>query len=873
MEWWHYIVLATDGWLVLGLGPWLVTQVIDRLFLQSGSLERLSERRDRMVAIAATESGFWPAEPRSGGYGEADREAAAALAEFGHLVGEVDGVLAALAQYHWRGGSPSDVLLLRSWGVLGKALAAWPNLRAVESMLSGAQAALDRLLEQRRVVETIPERIRASLSTLRAEAMRLLVLSEAEQETGTKDLEELAARLRVIQAESERGLAEIGVLNSPPAPDQTVRAARTLDGLSGKVDAIEKRLSVTTQSRQQAEQIRERIGKSLAHLSERWSGLKTRGVAESELGRAVEGLARDCTELDDLMAPRTLAAYQAVSEACATLDSRLESVGMRLDSLDELVETSRQAVAGDLQRLTEAQEQCERLATEDPFVEPDWSETLIERANEAYMEAEKQRVLGTAEGYRRAIELAAHARKYLQDASQSIVSFPEQVAAVREDLSQLSAQVIGDWRLRAERVREDLSIYAAHWAGGLAGRSSEAVAAFEQVEINLERLAPNIRYQRRFRQSEIGEGLAILESAAQMMARGQALAGELEQELLRIEELRQRLEDSVERLNREVWPQLEQLAGSMLPVLRERYQNLLDGYREKLEHIVVPAEIDYDHAVNVWLPDTEAACSALLESHERDLDHYARLARDRRANLERKWGRLVKLNPLEPPLPQENVYKLERDLGRWRVDVERHSENLPELRDVVTRRADDLEQRTKAANDQIEEGRTCLRTLGKQFSKHAQGVHVLRTKLRDLERDNEWSHLDWDWSAAEQTWGQAAAQQRASQASPTLVEAVEQMGESIGTAEEAEQAFGRAARDMEKTLQSLGAAERPVLQSLARAQQWAERSEEQGESERTAELRLVCDRVTELVDTARGTSIPEEALQALQEAQRIIDGA
>ena len=145
--------------------------------------------------------------------------------------------------------------------------------------------------------------------------------------------------------------------------------------------------------------------------------------------------------------------------------------------------------------------------------------------------------------------------------------------------------------------------------------------------------------------------------------------------------------------------------------------------------------------------------------------------------------------------------------------------------------------------------------------------------MRNLERDNEWNHLDWDWSTTEQAWGQAAAQQRSSQASPTLVEAVEQMGEAIGAAEEAEQALGRAAQEMEKTLQSLGTVRRRVLQSLSRVQQRAERSEEEGESEQAAQLGLIYDRATELVDAARETSIPEDALQALQEAQRIIDGA
>ena len=85
-------------------------------------------------------------------------------------------------------------------------------------------------------------------------------------------------------------------------------------------------------------------------------------------------------------------------------------------------------------------------------------------------------------------------------------------------------------RGRADRLREQLQVYTKHWDRGLNADKAEAISLLDQAEVDLERLAPNVRYQRRFRQSETEEALDILSHVRSSLDRGGELIGQLEAE-------------------------------------------------------------------------------------------------------------------------------------------------------------------------------------------------------------------------------------------------------------------------------------------------------------------------------------------------------
>jgi hypothetical protein len=869
VNWWHYVVLVADLGIALMLVPWLVARLVDWWRCRAGACQRQAERASRLRAIADGERAFWPDTPREGRFGDGDRLAAAQFARFAELADQADGLLAAAQATPCESLSLAALAKLAGWPRLIQVLAGWQATRAAERALDGAQAALDGVLEARRLVTSIPQDVRAHLSTLRAEDMRLQTLIEEEREAGTAGLDELDTRLRGLQDDLEDGLAALGAQGTAPSEESVSAAVCLAEQVAPTVAAIDEQVRATIASRERMQERYRRVAQNVASLRERWMALQTLGVTEPSWGRAVEELEGELAGVVALQAPRTLVAFESAIEACDALGERANVFGEQLGQLGEWVERAREAIAGDLQRLADAQSSVEDLTAQDSALDPDISIALVERASQWYTEAEQLRAQGTLEGYQRACERAGQARKGLDEARERLVSFPAMVADIKDDLCFLSGQVLSDWRLRAERLREELAQYSAHWSGGLAGRATEALAALEEVEVALERLSPNVRYQRRFRQSEMDDAKTLLESAAQMLARGQAMVGELEEDLLRIEGQRQQLEERLVEIKREVWPPLEQVADRMLPGLRDRYHALTEGYRAKLDEFADPARVNYDQAVNIWLPDLLAATSELMASYQRDVQHYGRLAKERRANLERKWSRLVKLEPLQTPLPEENVERLERDLDRWRLDVDKLADNLPELRDAIGRRADALEERVDGALRQVEEGRAQMRGLAKRFERHGQVVRAAQTRLRDLERASAWPRLRWERDAVEELWEDATLQQRGAQSSPTLREAAQRLDEAVTTAQRAEEAYGRAVKEMETTLQGLSDDLRRAELILGRGLRQVDRLEAESMADEAEQLRKLCDRAQELLDSAQEATDAEEAQQALREAREV----
>jgi len=869
---WHYIVLVIDLWILLALVPWILSQLLGSRWTSVERQDQARERAQRLRDVAGSERVYWPATVRAGLYGEADRRAMAQLEAYDEAASEASRILNTLPGLRSGALRPLDLAKMAGWPRLANQITVWRRLRAGGGALDQAQGALDDLLEARREVETIPANTRARLGTLRSETMRLLALVEAEVERGTIGLSEIERYLHELEERLDQALADLSIAPGDDPMTEVARATELADLLEPRVEALDERVQTTIGGRERAEGRLEASKTGLEHLDERWAALERLGVTEAGLGRALARLRIDLVQAQELFGPRTLGAYEAVLEACEAIDGRIEALNANMTQLASLQEEARAALEGDLAHLSTSQESVESLASEGLGLDPDVSRRMIEEASELYLQAETQRELGTIEGYQAAIAMAQEARTLLAEAEERLLALPNQLRAVRDELANLDGEVLDDWRHRASRLTDELAAYQVHWNGGLSERANDALGALDDVALMLERIPPRAREQGRFLQSELDDLAGVLDGASQAMAQAQALVGELESDLLRLEEQRALVDERVAKLNSSIWAELEGFSGRMLPGLRERYRALSQEYRDKLSTLSDPAQVNYDHCVNIWLPDIETASADIKLAHERDTSHYQRMVRERAAQVEKKWARLVRLDPLDPPLPEENVERLERDVERWLTDLEKQQGNLPVQREALGKRADDLERRIEGAIRQVDEGRAELRALEKRFDRHAQAVRSARGRLRDLERTSAWPNIDWELDDIEARWEQATLERHAARTSPSLQDARQRMTQAIASSETADDAFQEALRGMHGDLQVLSGDLRQATQALDRALGEVELLEEQGEADDAETLRLACNRAQERLDAAQEARTPEDVSRALRDVNELLNG-
>ena len=209
----------------------------------------------------------------------------------------------------------------------------------------------------------------------------------------------------------------------------------------------------------------------------------------------------------------------------------------------------------------------------------------------------------------------------------------------------------------------------------------------------------------------------------------------------------------------------------MLPELQQRYDSLYDALAEQFEALADMGQVDYDRAVNEWLPATLRQIEEVQQACESDLQHYARMRRETVTRIDKAWARLTRLDPVAQPGPDESVESLANDLDIWRNEVERHAENPAALRDLLGRRAGTLEQRIEGIYHQIVEGRRNLDALDKQYRRVLQSGRNLRNRVREMQRDNPWKGIGWDTDPVDAIWERTIALERESQEAPTLMQA------------------------------------------------------------------------------------------------------
>ena len=868
MKWWHILVILLDSYLLLSLGPWIVLQMLDWLMGRSGRpLAEEGERLRELSEMEQEQRQSWPQKPRPGRYEEPDRLALESLAALHVLIAEAEQLWPLVAGYSPPALSLVNVLTLRSWQVLPGALAAWQNMRASLRLLDQGDQMLVTLMEQQQVIEDIPARVRAALNDARAEIHRLSAILEVEEEAGTAGLEGVARRLQEKEGAVEQALDALTGATAEQRPAVILEIDEVLRSVMPVLSEIDQFLNQAVEERSRAQSLITRAESSLRLAEERWEGLKLRGATEPGLSRGLVELRTGLGQSMGVAKQRTVNAYQQVNTRVAAIDGQIAALLDKLDALDEAIVRSKAAVEGDVVALAQAQATCDDLVRQDPLLEPDQSLTLIEKASQAYMEAERQRGVGTFQGYEAGVVQAEAAMKYLADAQEASALLPERVRQVRDDLSALVSEATGEWRSRAERVREQLRIYVRHWDAGLAGDVAEAISSLDQVEVDLERVPPNVRYQRRFRQSELAEATEILSHAHQEMGKAKKLVTSLEAEQQRIEGLRADLGSAVEKLKRESVPEMEQLRDKMLPELQQRSAAFSEAFQKQMATLNDPSQTDYDESSAQWLPSVWQQLDELKTEHEQSVQEYSQALKEATQRLERQWARLNKLNPQEPPSSEEKIDRLAKDLDDWHADAQRQKDNPLFLRDIVGRRATALEQRIEVARQQIVEGRRLLGSLERECSRRSQAVQRLRESLNAMQRESHWPQLAWESEEAERVWEKAGEWERKSRAATDLVSASDQLQQAVNAAQQAEQLFARVEHQVDGALRRLNEELRAVTVVLGRAKRRADELRQTGPSEELTALEAQCAAAERAVQMAEAATTFEDALRHLRAAR------
>jgi len=286
-------------------------------------------------------------------------------------------------------------------------------MRSLLRLLDQGDQLLATLIEQQQVIEDIPARVRAALNDMRAEVQRLSAILEMEEEAGTAGLEAIAQRLEERERAIEQALDALAEAAAERLPAVIAEIDELLPSTGIVLSEIDQFLGRVTEERNKAQSLIQRVESSLRLAEERWEGLRLRGATEPTLSRGLAELKSGLERAKAVAKERSVNAYQQVTAQVAAMDSQVTALLEKLDALDEAMEQSKKAVEGDVSALAKAQAMCDELARQDPLLELDQSLALIERASQAYMEAERQRGLGTFQGYEASLAEAETAMKYL----------------------------------------------------------------------------------------------------------------------------------------------------------------------------------------------------------------------------------------------------------------------------------------------------------------------------------------------------------------------------------------------------------------------------------------------------------------------------
>jgi archaellum component FlaC len=686
----------------------------------------------------------------------------------------------------------------------------------------GDEAVRD-LQQLEHAIATIPQRMQAELRNHRAELERLSALLEAEAEFGTAELEGPTARLREIRGAVDAALEALEQTHETALPEAAAEIDARLDQIDNDLADLDRAIGEVALVRGAAQGALVRLAERLQAAAERWHEMSAAGLTEPTIPQALTYLEGERGRLDRLVRQRTADAYRPAAAAAGTLDEQMGALDAELDALSDLEGRLRQAVEGDVQALADALARCDELVAGRPAIEPDQSRERIAEASERYRQAEAGRQQGTRADLEAGLELAAQARATLESAVADLDPLAETAAAAMQLLAALSPDALAEWADRLSVARTALQKYGRHWDADLSARATAAASSLEQAGNVLAALPADIRQGHVWRQSELPAILAAATTARDALVAAAEDVETLESERERLDGLAEALSTSLERLQSQLLPALRQRQATMLPELQQHMQRIEAGLATQLEVLADPAQVDYDEAVERWLPSLSRQLAEIDEAHAEDIRAYRRLMRDTVADIDRRWARLVRLSPYERPGPEEDVEALAGDLDLWRSDVDAHPDDPLTLRDLLGQRATALQIRIEAAQTQIVEGRRNLGALDRQYTRSADAARATRGRVREAQHASGWSNIAWDTEAADQAWDRALSHERESQAALTLTAAAHEMQQALAAARDAEGIYDRIEGQLRTALRRLSDEQRAVEAHIERLRRSARR--------------------------------------------------
>jgi hypothetical protein len=414
-------------------------------------------------------------------------------------------------------------------------------------------------------------------------------------------------------------------------------------------------------------------------------------------------------------------------------------------------------------------------------------------------------------------------------------------------------------------VQEELRAFPRHWDAEMAGMAGEADANLDQTDVDLERISPNVRYGRRFRQSEVPEALDILAHAKSCLDRARDTVGRLETERRRIAEVREQFDQELGVLLNRTLPAVEATSTQMLPELQRRFAQVRDRLAREAATLSDPAQANYDQANDEWLPAAQRELASIDDEHQDNVTYYRDMVQDALRRIDRQWSRLSKLQPQQKPGPEGDARQLAADLDAWRVRVEQHLETPLDLREDA-RRAGTLEQRIDKMQREIVEGRRNLDAIERQYRRRAQTVDDLSDSIEDLRTRSAWPLLVWASDEAEETKERAISLAEESHRAENLVEAGNRLQQALNISEEAEGLLARVEREMASGLRRLDDELRSIENGLRRVDRDVDALREQGPSDELTMLEEASTAARRSIERAQSTTDFEEALRYLREA-------
>jgi len=868
--WLRVLVLLLDVYLLLTLGSWFAYRFLAWRVLRSGrTLQSGAERLEELRAAVQEHLRAWPREPRPGRYATPDRLAYEHLATLRASIAKADRLLPSLSDLPLHGLGAAQILLLGAVGPLRGAIRAWRDARALWALIDRANVALSVLDTQATVVQDIPARTRATLNELRAEVSRLTAVLEAVQEEGLAGLEQHAEDLHRCEERLERALDLLDAAGADAT--QVYEVDKELQQVAPTLQRLDQVLSDASQARGRVQSLLARVYSGLRLAEERWEGLKSRGATEPLFQELLDNLRAASQELPVIERSASLTAFQDVTAQATSLEHDIQSFMVRLDGLDAAIRESKEALADALREVDEARAACDEFRRVNPSVVPDTANALVQSAAETWGRAQETRAQGTLEGYRRSEVRADEVRALARRAHEELEALPQALEEVQTLFTAVDASEQAALRERLKRVTAALEPYSLHWERHLRAPAARADAALQAAAQEVAQIPEAVRSGRRLLQSEIDGVVARLSAAQEQTRLAEECIEQLESARERIAQQRTRLDEAMDEIAEEKLPALEALQSRMLPELLQRLELLTSSFEDESAAHRRPEAVDYDEALNRWLPAVQQQVDDLLEEHHRSVRHYGRLRREALRRVDHLWTRLERLDPFQLPAPQEDVRQLARDVKEWRAQVDREEDNPAALSELLSRDGESLMRRLERAIAEVEEGRSRLATLSRDYLRLADSVSRLQAALGATQAESAWPAIVWNAADAEEAWKTAQAHEEESRNARTMQQAGDHLQHAVNAARRAEQLYSSIHRYMRTALNRLDDETRAVQRLVDRGRRLEESLRQEGRQRDADEVAALLQTSGRALQTAERATTFEDALRHVRSARTTLD--